>query len=341
MLGIGATPKPVVPLPTTAPVIQTVPIVVTAQAVARGTAFTESVLTTIPYPKDKFNKDILFTDIKDVVGKKASIDLPAGVPVFSKLVVDIQGGSFAAFQIPKGLVAISIPIKDRISAMSFGIQPGDHVDVIVTLLYVDLNQDTQTLLPDLTAVVTAPNPGDLENKIPPDLTVKIAPGTSVQGKAALDPTLNQPVYLVPSEKEQRPRMVSQTLLQDAIILQVGDFQSSPSATQPTPTTGPTPVSQPKTGEGYDVITLMVPPQDAITLNYLVYAGAKLTLVLRSAGDDERVQTDAVTLQYLMDKYAIPLPAKQPYGIEPRVDNLEIPIQPTSQYSIFPTPTPAH
>jgi hypothetical protein len=41
-------------------------------------------------------------------------------------------------------------------------------------------------------------------------------------------------YSVPSEK-QRPRLVSQALIQDAIVLQVGDFPLPEDEVQPTAT----------------------------------------------------------------------------------------------------------
>jgi pilus assembly protein CpaB len=85
---------------------------------------------------------------------------------------------------------------------------------------------------------------------------------------------------------------------------------------------PTPPPEP------EVVTLIVTPQDAITLNYLLYyqkyLGAQMTLALRSAEDNTRVLTEAVTLQYLLETYNIPVPAKLPYSIEPRVDTVELP-----------------
>ena len=69
------------------------------------------------------------------------------------------------------------------------------------------------------------------------------------------------------------------------------------------------------------------PQDAVTLNYLVYAGSQLTLVLRPSGDDTRVQTEATTLDFLLTQYNIPVPVKLPYGMEPRVDDLLPPVLP--------------
>jgi len=45
------------------------------------------------------------------------------------------------------------------------------------------------------------------------------------------------------------------------------------------------------------------------------------MVLRSAGDEATSSTEAVTLQYLLDHYNIPVPDKLPYGMAPRQDTL--------------------
>jgi len=92
--------------------------------------------------------------------------------------------------------------------------------------------------------------------------------------------------------------------------------------QATPT--PAPNQQPTTKAKPKIVTLIVTPQDAVTLNYLMYSGAQMTLALRGAGDEQRVKTDAVTLQYTMDSYSIPLPAKQPYGLQPAKTELTLP-----------------
>jgi len=77
----------------------------------------------------------------------------------------------------------------------------------------------------------------------------------------------------------------------------------------------------------DIVTLVMWPQDAVTLNYLLYTGAQVTLALRGAGsvNEGSTATDAVTLQYLMDVYRIPLPVRLPYGTTPRVDVLIPPV----------------
>ena len=156
---------------------------------------------------------------------------------------------------------------------------------------------------------------------------------SVAGRAEQDTILDQPFYYVPSEP-QRSRLVSQTVLQNIVVLQLGTFPVYNDEGLEVQLVTPTP-------EGYeegndegpraptelppDIITLIMWPQDAVTLNFLLYSGAEITLALRAAGDDTQALTDAVTLQYLMDVYRIPLPAKLPYGLQPGIYQLEPPV----------------
>jgi pilus assembly protein CpaB len=46
--------------------------------------------------------------------------------------------------------------------------------------------------------------------------------------------------------------------------------------------------------------------------------------MRAAEDDSRVDIEAVTLQYLLDEYNIPVPAKLPFGTQPRIDGQLVP-----------------
>ncbi len=66
---------------------------------------------------------------------------------------------------------------------------------------------------------------------------------------------------------------------------------------------------------------MVTPQDAVTLTYLIYSGAQITLSLRNPNDQTPIsQPDAAMLEYLLTQYSIPVPAKLPYSMQPRLDN---------------------
>lgn len=145
------------------------------------------------------------------------------------------------------------------------------------------------------------------------------------GKGQALPVIGETIYSVPSE-DQRPRMVSQAMLQDAIVLHVGDFSRETEANAENQGAEMVAVdgnqAPPAAGEEVqapslpETITLIVTPQDAITLNYLINLGAELDLALRSAGDDTRVATESVTLQFLLEKYNISVPVKLPYGVEP-------------------------
>lgn len=347
--GVGLNPQAPANTTPVATQMAMVDIVVTTQHVPRGAVFTSDVLTTIKYPA-QYDPGTFFNSVAEVTGKIAKVDLDAQVPLTKSLVVD--SGSINAQEIPAGMVAISIPLKNRISAISYAPQAGDHVNILAAMTFVDLDTNFQTILPDNVGQVVAPNAGGAAPVTPPELTAKVTTGAStgadglttgsnVQGNAVLDPTLQQPIYTYPSES-QRPRLVSQTLVQDAIVLGVGNFLTAAqltAATAPTPTPVASATVVPVSTFTYpDTITVIVAPQDAVTLNYLIYSGAELTLVLRGTGDSQRVQTEAVTLQYLMDQYNIPLPAKLPYGTQPRTD-MATPIAPLQLDPRYDIPVP--
>jgi len=345
------------------PVITTVNIIVLTQRVARGAALTADVMGMIPIQQELFIQG-MFTNISDAEGKLAKFDLDSGIPLTSSMVVDSaeqlsSTGSNAALTIPRGMVAISIPIN-RLSSVSYAPRPGDHVNVIVAMNFIDLDPDFQTALPNRNIGVIAPGTGTgtisgqgggeelsgaggASAEFQTSSIVAVSGGGGgVVGRVVTDPVLAQTFYHVPSEQYQRLRMVSQNLLQDAVVLQVGNFSIkdevepvSPEA-EPTPQPGgaqPTPMPEPPAP---DLITLIVTPQDAITLNYLIYSGARLTMALRPAGDDTRVNTESVTLQYLLEQYNVSVPAKLPTGMQP---NNELPQTDFSIYATSPTPVP--
>lgn len=362
-----AAPGAVVNQPTPTPVL-TQDVVMVTQHITRGQVMTSDVVNLVPYQKDLVIEG-MFATLEDVVGKRARLDLDPGFVLTQNMLtnttMDVSaGGSDAALMIPRGMVSISIPV-DRLSSVSYAPQRGDHVNVIVSMLVVDLDTEFQTILPNNTTGVLAPGPGilvgstvgsaDSSSVLQVDeklrtMTNQSVPGSGPRGRVEEDPAFDSPFYTIPSE-QQRPRLVSQTLIQDVIVLQTGNFPLQTETqvqTQPQTQTeavsdqnqtdaGPTPTpSAPvEPPPPPDVITLIVTPQDAVTLNYLVYSGSKLTLALRGTGDDTRVQTEAVTLQFLLDQYRIPIPIKLPYGIEPRVNQLEA----TLPQDLVPTATP--
>jgi len=318
ILSPGAAPAaPAASLITPTPQGVMVDIIIVQQPVSRGTALTESVLAKIPYPQSAMVEGLFYTDIQSVLGKRAKFDLQQGTPLVPNLLSTQTVGSISSMQVPKGMVAISIPI-DTLSSVSYALQPGDHVNVIGAVHLVDIDANFQSKLPNKVALVAPPqtitNGGANGASTINSITAKIDP--AMVGRAELDATLNQPIYVIPSE-EQRSRLISQTVIQNAIILGIGDLSSGPAeAAAPAPTAvGGAAATATAVPPKPKIITLIVSPQDADTLNYMVLSKVNITLALRNSQDDAKPTMDAVTLQYLMDQYNIPYPAKLPYGLE--------------------------
>jgi len=237
----------------------------------------------------------------------------------SALSIAIAGPQHAAL-IPPGMTAASIPAS-RLSLNAYGISDGAHVNVNACFLFVDLDPSFQSITPNNTATLTA---AGVAKDALPVLTLSVGAGGGPQGRLELDPSLQQPWYYIPSEK-QRPRPVCQTILQDVVVMKLGDFSlptGGAAAAQQAQQAAPPP----------DIVTLIVSPQDAVTLSYMIYTNAEISMTLRNPNDQSRLATEAATLQFLLSQYNIPVPAKLPYGMEPRIDALVAPSLPNDSVS---------
>jgi Flp pilus assembly protein CpaB len=308
----------------TLPPVDVVEIVVTTQDVRRGQDLNEGLVQVVSIPREDYTEGVFFNSLDEVLGGRAKMDLKAHTPLTNALIITKgTSGSVPSFEIPKGMVAISVPIS-KLSSVSYGLQKGDHVNVIVSLLMVDVDTTFQARLPNRTGMVIAPGPINEEQTMitalingPPEYTVSAPSAVSYLGRIEIEPTLNNPILVIPSEA-QRPRLVSQTMIQDVVVLQIGYFDqpngqlvaaSAVDNQAPQAVAEETQVPQVAIP---DMVTLIVSPQDAVTLNYLMLTGANLNLVMRSAGDDTKIETEAVTLQFILDQHRIPNPAKLPY-----------------------------
>jgi pilus assembly protein CpaB len=313
---------------TPTPNTEMVTIVVASQSISRGSIITQDVLTTIDYPKTSLPQGVFFQSIEEAVGTRAKYTIDPGVPVTTSMLVHENGGSLASFDIPNGMTAFSIPASPE-TAVAFAPQQGDHVMVVGCIMLTDVDTSFQTVLPN--NVTTTYAPGALVEGLGiTDSSVVQAYGegqAASRGRYELDTTTNQLVYVVPSEA-QRPRLVCQTIIQDAVVLNVGMFPITTSSNQtvasPTPAVVATQTDTVVSTTYPGSITLIVSPQDTIILNYLLLSGANLSMALKGAGDTTNYVTDPVTLQYIMDEKNIPSPTKLPYAIEPRVNSLIYP-----------------
>jgi pilus assembly protein CpaB len=273
-----------------------------------------------------------------LIGKVAKFPLDQGVVITSSMVGDsssavtIPGPSWASL-IPPGMTAMSIPAS-RFALSGYAINDGAHVNLNACFLFVDVDPTFQSILPNLTASLTN-TAFSATGTASPSIALSVGAAGTAQGRLELDPSLQQPYYLLPSEA-QRPRMVCQMMLQDVVVMKLGNFSRDAGATISTPPVATTDANgQPVPTAPPDLVTPIVTPQDSITLTYLLNmqqidpAGTvannktqtRLSMTLRNPTDQARQATEASTLQFLLSQYNIPVPAKLPYALQPALPNL--------------------
>ena len=319
------------PTPTT---VNNVEVFVAGQNIPIGATIGEDQLATISIPQDKVSAVEFTADKKSqLVGQVAKFPLDQGTVITTAMVGNappsVAGGPLWATQIPQGMTAISIPAS-RLSTVSYGVQDGAHVNLQSCFLFVDVDPSFQSILPDNAAQLSGP--GQLPGQLPV-LSLSSGAAGNPQGRLELDPSIQQPYYLMPSEA-QRPRTVCQTILQNVIVMKLGNFPLAA-------TTQATQQQQQQQQQGAipapDIITLIVSPQDAVTLQYMVYTNAQIMMTLRRPDDNSRLATEAATLQFMLSQYNIPIPAKLPYALQPRIDALAAPVLPNEGATTTTTP----
>lgn len=223
----------------------------------------------------------------DIVGKLAAVDIVQGQIIRRDMLTDkksiVEKGINASFLIPPGKVAVAFPI-DELSSVAYALEPGDSVDMLITFNIVSVDPESQIKLP--------------------------LPKTTEEGM------VSEPMG------QQIPRMVSQLTLQDVTVLKVGPWGQpavTPAATPEAQQQGA--ASQQQAGEQMTpaaptIITLLVSQQDALVLKFAREAGASIDFALRSKNDHDIVETEPVTLDYMIRRFNIRPPERLPYAVEP-------------------------
>jgi len=281
--------------------------------IPRGTRITEGAVKLSDVPKDTAPEGYL-TSIDTVLGRIAREDITLDTPFTDDMLTErfpdlSTMSSDAALQIPEGMVAYALPVA-RYSSVAWAIQPGDHVDVLISVLILELDQEFQAALPNQASCVEPSEEG----------------GCTSGTIGRLDVLANGWVVNLTPGEPQRPRLVTQLTVQDVTVLHVGDWPSSGQAPSGEEVATPVPEEQTVAPAGTKVepLTLIVTPQDAMVLKYAEEAGASIDLILRSAKDKEKeatITTEAVTLQYIFDRFNIEQPPKLPYGLTPPARSL--------------------
>ncbi len=315
--------------PTPTP-IDVVEIVIAVQELPRGFRIPANAVAVRRWPAESVPVNAVL-DVEEVVNKIARTDIFREQPILNNMLVsDFENlenelgrvGSDAAAILPNSLVAVAMPM-DRQSSVAYAVQDGDRVDVIVSMLFVNVDEGFQSLTPNGFRLILITEDG-------------IEVTEPLLGRPDSDPFFGA-VLIQPSEI-QRPRVVSQAAIQDALVVHVGEFPDDGRFIGIPPTPTPIPVEEDEAAEGEEaaadapptptpipprpnIITLGVTPQDAVLLTWAIESRVPLNLALRSASDTSRVPTEPVTLDFFMQEYRITVPARRDYTIEPAVRSI--------------------
>ena len=314
----AATLEPgVTPTATVDPTIRMVEVVVSLQTVPRGWQMTEAELTTDKRPEPDVTSNMIL-NIEDAVGLYARYEIYQGETLTTDSLVrdpTLQGvENFGPSSlVPPGWVAMAVPM-DRLNSVAYGYLPGDTVDVMLTFTLNSLDQEFQTLLSNsATFFLQQTN----------EEGTATAAGVFVidpYGRFETLPT-GDLAHIGPSDSIERPVPVS-VILQNARIVQVGEYYPSvpaipptptPDPSEPTPTPGggppPTPTPPPPA-----VVLIALPPQQQLFLKYAVETTADIDFALRSTNDGQLYSVQQVDAVYLLEQFGIVLPPDSEFAI---------------------------
>ncbi len=329
------------------PAVDVVPVVIAQQDLPRGFEITEDFVSGpspavgIAFWPVGSAPQNGFESVEDIVGAIVRSDIPRESPVLAtQLVGDVidlaEVGSDAALLLEPGLVAVSIPVDPSgVGQVAYALQHGDSVDVILSFLFIEVDETFQSRQPNRISVISRGESGELIF------------GGQLQGRPEPSTLSSLGVLVSPSE-QQRPRLVTQRTVDNAFVLHVGYFPEDGEIVggmTPTPfdTATPNPANEEAAANDQQartraeqatefaqffatefrpvIVTLGVEPQDALVLTWALDANIPITLALRSANDTGTPPTTAVTLQYLIENYSIPQPPILPFALEPAIRRL--------------------
>jgi pilus assembly protein CpaB len=258
--------------------VERVEVVIAKQPIAEDEAV-EGKVELRPMPKDSVPEGAI-RSLDSVVGLLAAGPIPQGTILHPDLLISplelAQEGQLGKI-VEEGLVAVAFPINE-LSSVSYGIQPGDHVDVLMTFFFIELDQDLQAKAP----------------ACPP-----LCPGAEGQ--------------MVVEAGGQYPRLATQLTVQNVEVLGVGRWAYAPQPTEEQVQAAEEGEAIPQQPPSY--ITLMLTPQDALVLKLARESGSSIELAVRAEDDLQLFTTQQVTLDYILARFGVSMPAKQPYAIE--------------------------
>ncbi len=295
--------------------VDMIEIVVAIQNIPRGMQISaeDNAIALQEWPRENLPYEY-YTDIEEVDGRFARMEIPRGWPVTPDVVgrpggmLSVSGSAAALFE-PEDRVAYAVPF-DVQGAVGWAIEPGDRVDVLAALKIKPVYTDFLEAGVKQFTYLLSGEEGEVAQ-------------TSPFGEFELLPNGRwAAIYPLDTQTSAEPALLVQMTVQDAVVWHVGKWTEEEAATPtdepaaageggalteaPAPAAAPTPTVLEEDKQEIELVTLLVTREDALVLKYLHEMGADLDLALRPANFTGTVlQTQPIWFRYILDKYQLP------------------------------------
>jgi Flp pilus assembly protein CpaB len=313
--GEGTPPADVRLMPevTVDPEERLIEVVVSLQTLERGMQMSEGELTTDWRLASEVAPNVI-TRLDEAIGLYARTNIFQGETLTTDLLardprligIDDSGPSS---RVPQGWLAMSVPMN-RLSSIGYALSPGDSVDIMLSFMLLQMDEQFQTLLQNSAAIILEVQEEEDQRRV----VFIIDPF----GRFEQLPN-NDLAHVFPSE-DQRPIAVSM-VVQNAAVVQVGPWLPPEPPQAPTPTPDPdeptpTPVPEPPTPtpEPPDVLVVALPPQQQLVVKWAMDSNANVVFALRGVNDGQTYAVENVDLDYILRQFNIQIPPNFTYTI---------------------------
>jgi Flp pilus assembly protein CpaB len=319
--------------PTAVP--ELVPVVIAAVDLPAGSIIRPSLLTTEQRPSDNVavRGGYTFSDPNALTGRLVSTDIERGQEVLAPMLVEPEPvgspsqvtpfGTDLALYVEDNDVAVALPI-DRYSGVAYALRPGDRVDMLMTMSFVEVDEEFQSQLPNVVQEVD-------QNAIAEGRDFLFPPIPA--GRLELIPLINQVAYIGPSNPEPVLRPVTQLTLQQVEVLWIGTWRETEAQVLIEP-------ERVRIESEPDMLILGMTAQDALTLKWALEAGLDIDLALRAQGDDTTFITTSVSLPQIVEQTGVTIPDQGTLRLEPPITEIDppsLPDEPPSGETAEPVP----
>lgn len=317
-------------------------VVVSLQTIPRGWQMTADELTLDMRPAENVGTNVI-TDVQEAIGLYARTDVYQGQTLTKDALVDdirqvVNQDVGPSSLIPPGFVAQAVPM-DRLSGVAYSLNEGDYVDILISFVLKEIDPQFQTLLENNITFYLRDEDGN-------PIIITIDP----YGRFEELPT-GETALIAPSEQPRRPILVSM-ILQNAKVIQVGNWvpdgplqsatptplpvpEDAPEDATPTPVAGSVPATA--TPQPPKTLLLALLPQDQLLLKYAFEADADVDFALRGVNDGQLYTIENVDFNYIKERFNFAIPENYDYTVE-FIDVTPTPV-PAETTEEEPLPTP--